>query len=135
MALRCAILDDYQNVALTMADWSKVKGDVAIKVFNEHLGSADKVGMNGVNSPRTKRKVSPAAGVQRLCVICVAPVPNIAATAANHQDDPSARAQARQTGQGAMASSAARAATAPTMSQIDATAAKDSAVAVCRYSR
>ena len=43
MAVRCAILDDYQNVALTMADWSKVKGDVAVKVFNEHLGSADKV--------------------------------------------------------------------------------------------
>jgi D-3-phosphoglycerate dehydrogenase len=43
MALRCAILDDYQNVALTMADWSKVKADVEIKVFNEHLGSGDKV--------------------------------------------------------------------------------------------
>lgn len=43
MALRCAILDDYQNIALTMADWSKVKGDLEIKVFNQHLGSADKV--------------------------------------------------------------------------------------------
>ena len=43
MAVRCAILDDYQNVALTMADWSKVKGDIEIKVFNQHLGSADKV--------------------------------------------------------------------------------------------
>ena len=43
MPLRCAILDDYQNVALTFADWSKVKADVEIKVFNEHLGSADKV--------------------------------------------------------------------------------------------
>jgi phosphoglycerate dehydrogenase-like enzyme len=43
MAVRCAILDDYQNVALTMADWAKVKGDVEIKVFNEHLGPADKV--------------------------------------------------------------------------------------------
>ncbi len=43
MPLRCAILDDYQNVALTMADWSKVKSDVEIKVFNEHLGSADQV--------------------------------------------------------------------------------------------
>jgi D-3-phosphoglycerate dehydrogenase len=43
MALRCAILDDYQNVALTMADWSKVKGDVEVQVFNQHLGSADKV--------------------------------------------------------------------------------------------
>jgi D-3-phosphoglycerate dehydrogenase len=43
MALRCAILDDYQNVALSMADWSKVAGDIEIKVFNEHLGSPDKV--------------------------------------------------------------------------------------------
>ncbi len=43
MPLRCAILDDYQNVALTFADWSKVKADVEIKVFNEHLGSADKI--------------------------------------------------------------------------------------------
>jgi phosphoglycerate dehydrogenase-like enzyme len=43
MAVRCAILDDYQNVALTMTDWSKVKGDVEIKVFNQHLGSAGQV--------------------------------------------------------------------------------------------
>jgi phosphoglycerate dehydrogenase-like enzyme len=43
MPLRCAILDDYQNVALTLADWSKVKGDIEIKVFNEHLGGADNV--------------------------------------------------------------------------------------------
>src|SRR3984893_12692248 len=43
MALRCAILDDYQNVVLSSADWSKVKGDVDIKVFNEHLGGPDKV--------------------------------------------------------------------------------------------
>ena len=43
MALPCAILDDYQNVALALADWSKVNGDVEIKVFNEHLGSQHKV--------------------------------------------------------------------------------------------
>src|SRR5271165_7098843 len=43
MALRCAILDDYQNVAVNSADWSKVKGDIALKVFNEHLGGPDKV--------------------------------------------------------------------------------------------
>jgi D-3-phosphoglycerate dehydrogenase len=43
MPLRCAILDDYQNVALTLADWSKVKGEIEITVFNEHLGGADKV--------------------------------------------------------------------------------------------
>jgi D-3-phosphoglycerate dehydrogenase len=38
---RCAILDDYQNVALKMADWSKVEGDLDIKVFSEPLGGAD----------------------------------------------------------------------------------------------
>jgi len=40
---RCAILDDYQNVALSAADWSKVSGDLEIEVFNAHLGTADKV--------------------------------------------------------------------------------------------
>jgi phosphoglycerate dehydrogenase-like enzyme len=43
MVLRCVVLDDYQNVALKLADWSKVKGDIEVKVFNEHLGGADKV--------------------------------------------------------------------------------------------
>ena len=43
MALRCAILDDYQNVVLKVVDWSKVKGDVEFKVFNEHLGGPDEV--------------------------------------------------------------------------------------------
>jgi D-3-phosphoglycerate dehydrogenase len=43
MPLRCAILDDYQNVALSMADWSKLDAEVEITVFNEHLGSADEV--------------------------------------------------------------------------------------------
>jgi D-3-phosphoglycerate dehydrogenase len=35
MKHRCAILDDYQNVALKLADWSPLTGDVEIKVFNE----------------------------------------------------------------------------------------------------
>jgi phosphoglycerate dehydrogenase-like enzyme len=43
MVVRCAILDDYQNVVLKVADWSKVKDDVEITVFNDHLGSPDKV--------------------------------------------------------------------------------------------
>ena len=43
MAVRCAILDDYQNVALKSADWSKVKDDVEIKVFSEHLGAGQSV--------------------------------------------------------------------------------------------
>ena len=43
MAHSCAILDDYQNIALNSADWSPIKGDVDIKVFTEHLGGPDKV--------------------------------------------------------------------------------------------
>jgi D-3-phosphoglycerate dehydrogenase len=43
MAVRCAILDDYQNVALKIGDWSKLKGDIDFKVFNAHLGGPDKV--------------------------------------------------------------------------------------------
>jgi phosphoglycerate dehydrogenase-like enzyme len=43
MPYRCAILDDYQNVALQVADWSPVAKDLDIKVFNEPLGGQDKV--------------------------------------------------------------------------------------------
>lgn len=39
--MRCAVLDDYQNVALKMADWSKVTGDVDVTVFNHGLGDVD----------------------------------------------------------------------------------------------
>jgi phosphoglycerate dehydrogenase-like enzyme len=41
MPHRCAILDDYQNIALSMADWSPVKSALDIKVFNEPLGGSD----------------------------------------------------------------------------------------------
>jgi D-3-phosphoglycerate dehydrogenase len=41
MALRCAILDDYQNVALKLADWSKITKDVEIKVFTEAVRRTD----------------------------------------------------------------------------------------------
>ena len=34
---RLAIIDDYQNVALTMTDWSPLTEDVSITVFNDHL--------------------------------------------------------------------------------------------------
>src|SRR5271170_3246978 len=43
MAHRCAILDDYQNIALSSADWSPIKGDVDIKAFTAHLGGPDEV--------------------------------------------------------------------------------------------
>jgi D-3-phosphoglycerate dehydrogenase len=43
MSYRCAILDDYQNVALQLAEWSTLSRDVEIVVFNEPLGDRDHV--------------------------------------------------------------------------------------------
>jgi phosphoglycerate dehydrogenase-like enzyme len=36
-----AVLDDYQNVALSMADWSPLKGRASITVFNDHVADVD----------------------------------------------------------------------------------------------
>src|SRR5215475_5085911 len=36
-----ALLDDYQNVALSMADWSRLKQQHTIKVFNEPIAGVD----------------------------------------------------------------------------------------------
>jgi phosphoglycerate dehydrogenase-like enzyme len=41
--MRVAILDDYQNVALSMADWSDVAARAEITVFNDHLADPDAV--------------------------------------------------------------------------------------------
>jgi D-3-phosphoglycerate dehydrogenase len=40
---KVAILDDYQRVALQMADWSPVTARAAITVFDHHLGDVDSV--------------------------------------------------------------------------------------------
>jgi D-3-phosphoglycerate dehydrogenase len=41
MSLKAAILDDYQNVAQTLADWSPIAKDVEIKVFTTPFANAD----------------------------------------------------------------------------------------------
>jgi phosphoglycerate dehydrogenase-like enzyme len=41
--VKVAILDDYQNVALRMADWSAVAKRAEITVFNDHLADKDAV--------------------------------------------------------------------------------------------
>ena len=41
--MKVAILDDYQNVALTMADWSSVASRAEITVFNEHVADPEAV--------------------------------------------------------------------------------------------
>ncbi len=40
---KIAILDDYQNVALTMADWSVVPDEHEIVVFDDHLADVEQV--------------------------------------------------------------------------------------------
>ena len=39
--LRCAILDDYQNVALKLADWSPLKDKIDITVFDKPFASSN----------------------------------------------------------------------------------------------
>ncbi|MCZ6547112.1 MAG: D-2-hydroxyacid dehydrogenase family protein, partial [Deltaproteobacteria bacterium] len=35
--MRVAILDDYQKVATSLADWSGLSGNVEIEVFQDHI--------------------------------------------------------------------------------------------------
>ncbi|MEM5314640.1 D-2-hydroxyacid dehydrogenase family protein [Paraburkholderia sp. JHI869] len=41
--VRVAILDDYQNVALEMADWSPLQGRAEITVFNDHVAQSEQI--------------------------------------------------------------------------------------------
>jgi phosphoglycerate dehydrogenase-like enzyme len=41
--VKIAILDDYQHVALKMADWTPLHGRATITVFNDHLADPDRV--------------------------------------------------------------------------------------------
>ena len=40
---RCAILDDYQNVALGLADWASLVGEIEFTVFNAPLGEPEEI--------------------------------------------------------------------------------------------
>ena len=40
---RIAVLDDYQHVALTMADWSVLDGRASVTAFNDHLAEPDRL--------------------------------------------------------------------------------------------
>ncbi|MGW0556377.1 D-2-hydroxyacid dehydrogenase family protein [Streptomyces sp. NPDC002926] len=43
MTLRCAVLDDYQDVALSMADWSALARDVEVRSLQSHFTSEQEV--------------------------------------------------------------------------------------------
>jgi len=40
---KIAVLDDYQNVALSLADWSALDARASVTVFNDHLSDPDAV--------------------------------------------------------------------------------------------
>lgn len=41
--LRCAILDDYQQIALKIADWSSIAEKVDVESFNYHFSNEDEI--------------------------------------------------------------------------------------------
>ena len=41
--VRVAVLDDYQNVAMSMADWSAVTSRADVTVFSDHVADADEL--------------------------------------------------------------------------------------------
>ena len=43
MSIRVAVLDDYQDVALKMTDWSVLPSDVQVQVFRDHLADPQEV--------------------------------------------------------------------------------------------
>ncbi|MEV0240935.1 D-2-hydroxyacid dehydrogenase family protein [Streptomyces sp. NPDC050674] len=43
MPLRCALLDDFQQVATEVADWSVVTGDVDVVSFDRHIDGEDEL--------------------------------------------------------------------------------------------
>jgi D-3-phosphoglycerate dehydrogenase len=79
MAYRCAILDDYQNCALKVADWSILGKEVECKAFTDYIDGSDKVikalqGYNIVCLMRERtlfdRKVIEALPDLKLIVTC-----------------------------------------------------------------
>ncbi|MGW0949612.1 D-2-hydroxyacid dehydrogenase family protein [Streptomyces sp. NPDC002623] len=43
MTLHCAVLDDYQGAALTLADWSRLADRVEVRTLREHIADRDKL--------------------------------------------------------------------------------------------
>lgn len=43
MKLRCAVLDDYQDVALSTADWSRVRDAVEVTSYQRHFAGEDEL--------------------------------------------------------------------------------------------
>ena len=67
--IRIAVLDDYQHVALTLADWSRLGPDADITVFDRNLGpdeAADALAGSDVVCLMRERMPVPRALIERL---------------------------------------------------------------------
>lgn len=68
--MRLAILDDYQDVALDMADWHRLPDEVEISVFNDHLADetalAERLAPFEMIAVMRERTPFPRALLQRL---------------------------------------------------------------------
>ena len=60
---RIAVLDDYQHVALPVADWSVLEGRATVTVFNDHLADTDAVieRLQPLGPIRDRRRAAPSA--------------------------------------------------------------------------
>ena len=55
--MKIAILDDYQSVALQMADWSAIGPGVSVNPFHERIGRAGVLGArHGVATDEARRR-------------------------------------------------------------------------------
>lgn len=68
--MRIAVLDDYQNVSQSLADWSALSGKATIDVFNAPLGDEEAVaqaltGYNAIVCMRERTPI-PASVIERL---------------------------------------------------------------------
>ena len=57
--LRCAILDDYLDLALKVADWSKISDRVEVAVFREPFASTEATSsgdLNGVSNTESSTR-------------------------------------------------------------------------------
>ncbi|MGW2638878.1 D-2-hydroxyacid dehydrogenase family protein [Streptomyces sp. NPDC001348] len=43
MTIKCAVLDDYQGVALSLADWSALADEVEVRTLREHITDRDEL--------------------------------------------------------------------------------------------
>ena len=103
---RAAILDDYQNCALELADWARLQSEVEITAFNDHVHDEDAVAerlkdfdiivMNRERTPMPKSqleklpnlKLLASSGMHNLSIdisaahdrgitVCTRPLPNV----------------------------------------------------------